>query len=145
MVIFGPHQIIIYIIYLVRLVLAGILGAVIGIERQHEHKPAGMRTLALVSLGSALFMIISEELSRQGMADMTRMPAQIITGIGFLGAGSIIRSGESVKGLTTAASIWVVAGIGMAAGGGLYVIALTSTLFTYFILEIITRISKKKE
>lgn len=108
---------------LVRLLLAAGLGAAVGFERQLHERDAGMRTHLLVSLGSALFTIISAygftEFAHVRW-DPTRIAAQVVTGIGFLGAGAIIREGLSVRGLTTAATLWVVAAIGMGAGAGYY-------------------------
>jgi putative Mg2+ transporter-C (MgtC) family protein len=113
---------------LLRLALAAVLGGVIGIERELREREAGLRTHLLVSLGSALFTIVSAYgfhaflASGQSVvrADPTRIAAQIVTGIGFLGAGAIIRQGASVRGLTTAATLWVVAAVGMACGAGYY-------------------------
>ena len=125
-----------------RLGLAGILGGAIGVERELRDREAGIRTHLLVSLGSALFTLVSaygfHEFLTSGdavvRADPTRIAAQIVTGIGFLGAGAIIREGLSVRGLTTAATLWVVAAIGMACGAGWYGPALVTTLFTLLAL-----------
>jgi putative Mg2+ transporter-C (MgtC) family protein len=125
-----------------RLGLAGVLGGAIGVERELRDREAGIRTHLLVSLGSALFTLVSaygfHEFLASGdavvRADPTRIAAQIVTGIGFLGAGAIIREGLSVRGLTTAATLWVVAAIGMACGAGWYVPALVTTLFTILAL-----------
>jgi putative Mg2+ transporter-C (MgtC) family protein len=114
-----------------RLLIAAVLGAVIGIEREIHDHPAGIRTHLLVSLGSALFTVLSIVgfPSADGTAtDPSRVAAQIVTGIGFLGAGAIIKYGPSVRGLTTAASLWAAAGIGMAAGAGWPVLALATTV-----------------
>src|SRR2546430_13381915 len=119
-----------------RLVVAAGLGAAIGLERELREREAGIRTHLLVSLGSALFTIVSaygfHEFLTSGAsvvrADPTRIAAQIVTGIGFLGAGAIIREGLSVRGLTTAATLWVVAAIGMACGAGWYWAALVTEL-----------------
>ena len=121
---------------LLRLALAAALGAAIGLEREIREREAGLRTHLLVSLGSALFTITSAYgfhaflASGSGVvrADPTRIAAQIVTGIGFLGAGAIIRQGLSVRGLTTAATLWVVAAIGLAAGAGYYSAALVTTV-----------------
>jgi len=127
-----------------RLFAAFFLGAIIGLEREVRGKEAGFRTNSLVSLGSALFMLISLEVFEvyQGLTqiDPGRIAAQVVTGIGFLGAGAIIRSTEKIKGLTTAASIWVTAGIGMACGMGMYVPALLTTFFALLILLVFTKI-----
>src|SRR5437763_11331172 len=102
-----------------RLVLAAALGGAIGLEREYRHKPAGLRTNMLIALGSALFAVLSIQLgAAAGSPD--RVAAQVVTGIGFLGAGAILRSGQNVHGLTTAATIWVNSAIGMAAGVGAY-------------------------
>jgi putative Mg2+ transporter-C (MgtC) family protein len=119
-----------------RLALAAALGAAIGLERELREREAGLRTHLLVSLGSALFTIVSAYgfhaflASGQSVvrADPTRIAAQIVTGIGFLGAGAIIRQGLSVRGLTTAATLWVVAAIGLAAGAGYYSGAVIATV-----------------
>jgi putative Mg2+ transporter-C (MgtC) family protein len=104
-----------------RLILAAVLGAIVGIEREIHHKPAGLRTNMFICIGSALFTILSDELAgKYGIGDHTRIAAQIIPGIGFLGAGAILRERGTVVGLTTAATIFVVASMGMAIGGGLY-------------------------
>jgi putative Mg2+ transporter-C (MgtC) family protein len=121
---------------LARLVVAGILGGAIGAERELRERDAGLRTHLLVGVGSALFTIVSAYAwadfnfsARNGVTyDPTRIAAQIVTGIGFLGAGAIIRQGLSVRGLTTAASLWVVAAIGMAAGAGYYSGAIVATI-----------------
>ena len=121
---------------LLRLVLAAALGAAIGIERELRQKAAGLRTNILIALGSALFTVVSLELAQVG-GTPDRIAAQIVTGIGFLGAGSILRSGRSVHGMTTAATIWVNAAVGMAAGAGLYMIASVSTVITLIVLVIL--------
>ena len=110
-----------------RLLLAAILGALIGLEREIHDHPAGMRTHLLVSLGSAGFTALSIYAFPSPGADPARVAAQIVTGIGFLGAGAILKQGVTIHGLTTAASLWVVAAVGMAAGAGAWVTALTIT------------------
>ena len=116
-----------------RLALAAALGGAIGLEREYRHKPAGLRTNMLIALGSALFSILSVELgAAAGSPD--RIAAQVVTGIGFLGAGAILRSGENVHGLTTAATIWVNAAIGMAAGLGSYAVAVVAAAITLVVL-----------
>jgi putative Mg2+ transporter-C (MgtC) family protein len=127
---------------LLRLALAAFLGALIGVERELRDRQAGLRTHLLVALGSALFTIVSaygfEDFLRSGQsvvrADPTRIAAQIVTGIGFLGAGAIIRQGASVRGLTTAATLWVVAAVGLASGAGYYSGAVITTLLVLFAL-----------
>src|SRR5207253_6592361 len=121
---------------LLRLALAAVLGGLIGVERELREREAGLRTHLLVAVGSALFTIVSaygfKEFLTSGAnvvrADPTRIAAQIVTGIGFLGAGAIIRQGLAVRGLTTAATLWVVAAIGMASGAGYYSAAVITTV-----------------
>jgi putative Mg2+ transporter-C (MgtC) family protein len=120
---------------LLRLALAAVLGGLIGVERELREREAGLRTHLLVALGSALFTIVGaygfNDFLNTGAsvvrADPTRIAAQIVTGIGFLGAGAIIRQGLAVRGLTTAATLWVVAAIGMASGAGYYSAAVITT------------------
>ena len=121
---------------LVRIILAGVLGGAIGAEREIREREAGLRTHMLVAVGAALFTIVSAYAWRDfqfsaasGVTfDPTRIAAQVVTGIGFLGAGAIIRQGLSIRGLTTAASLWVVAAIGMASGAGYYSAAVITTV-----------------
>ncbi len=103
------------------------LGAVVGIERESHRQPAGLRTHMLVTVGAALFTIVSAYGFSGELADPTRIAAQIVTGIGFIGAGAILHYRGNVKGLTTAASLWVMAAVGMATGAGLYVVAFAAT------------------
>jgi putative Mg2+ transporter-C (MgtC) family protein len=112
---------------LIRLTFAAVLGGIIGLERQLRHKPAGLRTNLFICFGSALFTVVSDLLGSGLGGDRTRVAAQIIPGIGFIGAGSILHARGSVTGLTTAATLFVVAAVGMAAGGGLYLTAVFST------------------
>jgi putative Mg2+ transporter-C (MgtC) family protein len=120
---------------IVRLLVAAILGGMVGLERQLKHRPAGLRTNMFICIGSALFTILSDALAAEHTGDHTRVAAQIIAGIGFIGAGSILhRKGELVSGLTTAATLFVVASIGMAVGGGLYLTATFATLIILFAL-----------
>lgn len=109
-----------------RLVLAAFLGGLIGLEREVKHKPAGLRTNMFICFGSAMFTILSFRFGET--ADPTRIAAQIIPGIGFIGAGAILREGGSVTGLTTAATMFVVASVGMAVGGGEYLPAIFATM-----------------
>jgi putative Mg2+ transporter-C (MgtC) family protein len=111
-----------------RLLLGAVLGALIGLEREFHDHPAGMRTHLLVSVGSASFTILSLEAFGAPGADPGRIAAQIVSGIGFLGAGAILKEGATIRGLTTAASLWAVAAVGMAAGAGAWVVALTVTV-----------------
>ena len=128
-----------------RLVLSAIVGGLIGIEREANNRPAGLRTHILVTLGSALIMLISthgfNNLAYPG--DPGRMAAQVVSGIGFLGAGTILRTGNSIRGLTTAASIWVCGGIGLAIGGGYYVGGLTTAAIVLFSLMSLGVLEKK--
>lgn len=130
----------------IRLITAMFLGGLIGFERERLGKEAGIRTYALVCLGSALVMVVSVEIHRifHGTAevDPSRIAAQVVTGIGFIGAGAIIRSAEKIRGLTTAAGIWTAAGIGLACGVGLYVPAVLATVFALVILVIFSKIDK---
>ena len=132
-----------------RLFLAGILGAVIGLEREYRSKEAGFRTHFLVSLGSALIMIVSQYgfegvLGENGIGlDPSRVAAQVVSGIGFIGAGTIIIQRQFVRGLTTAAGIWATSGIGLAIGGGLYGVGIVATTFTLLGLELLSIIFRK--
>ena len=112
---------------ILRLILAAVLGGAIGLEREFRHKPAGLRTNMFICFGCAMFTVMSDQLAGGFGGDHTRVAAQIIPGIGFIGAGSILHARGSVTGLTTAATIFVVASIGMAAGGGLYITAVFAT------------------
>jgi putative Mg2+ transporter-C (MgtC) family protein len=114
--------------FAVRLLLAAILGAAIGLEREIHDHPAGMRTHLLVAMGSAAFTVLSISAFPAPGSDPARVAAQIVTGIGFLGAGAILKEGVSIHGLTTAASLWVAAALGMAAGAGAWVTAVTITV-----------------
>jgi putative Mg2+ transporter-C (MgtC) family protein len=130
--------------FAMRLLLAGSLGAIIGLDREYRAKEAGFRTHFLVCLGSALFMIISQ----YGFADIVkanganydgaRVAAQIVSGIGFLGAGTIIFHKQFIRGLTTAAGMWATAGIGMAIGGGMYFLGVAATILVLIGLEVLT-------
>jgi putative Mg2+ transporter-C (MgtC) family protein len=120
-----------------RLIVAAFLGGSIGLEREMKRKPAGLRTNMFICFGSAMFTILSEELASQWPGDHTRIAAQIIPGIGFIGAGSILHSRGSVSGLTTAATLFVVAGVGMAVGGGLYVPAMFATIVLLLALHVL--------
>src|SRR5947199_2963780 len=103
--------------FMLRLLLAAGLGAAIGLEREYRQKPAGLRTNILIALGSALFTTVSIAIASAG-GTPDRIAAQIVTGVGFLGGGAILRSGKSVHGMTTAATIWVNAAVGLACGAG---------------------------
>ena len=119
---------------LLRLALAAILGGMIGVERELRDREAGLRTHLLVAVGAALFTIAGAYGFGSSGVDPTRVAAQVVTGVGFLGAGAIIRQGLSVRGLTTAASLWLVAAIGMASGAGYWEGALIATLGALLVL-----------
>jgi putative Mg2+ transporter-C (MgtC) family protein len=120
-----------------RLLLATVLGGIIGFQRERVNKPAGLRTHMLICLGSALFTVVSV-LGFTGNVDPARIAAGVVTGIGFIGAGVIFRGmrGDKVMGITTAASIWVTAAVGIAAGAGLYIIASAVAIVTLLVLMI---------
>ncbi|MBN2260627.1 MAG: MgtC/SapB family protein [Clostridiales bacterium] len=123
-----------------KLVFAAFSGGIIGFERESKNRPAGLRTHALVSIGAVLVMIIPFGIIADGNNvlpfDVTRLGAQVISGIGFLGAGTIIRNGNSVKGLTTAASLWVAAIIGLTIGAEIYFISFLATAIVIFVLQV---------
>lgn len=129
----------------VNLVVAALLSAVIGLERELRQQDAGLRTHMLVGLGAALFASVGIALG----SDPTRIAAQVVSGIGFLGAGAIFRSGETIRGLTTAAGLWLVAAIGVAAGSGLLQMAVIATFvglaILYGLAPLVDRISEKPE
>ncbi|MBZ5548935.1 MAG: MgtC/SapB family protein [Acidobacteriia bacterium] len=126
---------------LTRLVVAAILGGIIGLERQLRHKPAGLRTNMFICFGAAMFTVLSRQLAGTE-ADSARIAAQIIPGIGFIGAGSILHSRGSVTGLTTAATLFVVASVGMAVGGGLYLTACFATAIILIALALLGRLER---
>ena len=118
-----------------KLVLAGVLGGLIGLEREAKHRPAGIRTNMFICIGAAMFTLLSDQLAVLHVGDHTRIAAQIIPGIGFIGAGCILHArADLVTGITTASTLFVVASIGMAVGGGLYWIAIFATLLGIGIL-----------
>jgi putative Mg2+ transporter-C (MgtC) family protein len=139
----SPEQIVL------RLVMAAILGGLVGLERERLEWAAGMRTHALVSLGSALFMVVSifgfsDILAEQHVIlDPSRVAAQVASGIGFIGAGTIILRREIVKGLTTAASIWAVAAVGLAVGGGMFLASVAATVLALAILVLAKPVKKR--
>ncbi len=137
---------------LISIVLAVVFGAAIGLEREKSRKAAGLRTNVLICLGAAVFTIMSREMAGGINASPARIAAQIVTGVGFLGAGAIIRDRGGVYGLTTAATIWLVASIGMSCGAGAYLLAFLVTIITVAVLfglggleQTIKRISAKNE
>ncbi len=130
-----------------RLLLATALGAIIGFEREAKNKPAGVRTHALVCLGACVFTLVSMSFGSFANVDPSRVAAGIVTGIGFLGAGAIFRSETRIRGLTTAADLWVVSAIGLAVALGEYITAVTTALIVFFILysaRIVNLKEKKK-
>lgn len=136
-----------YLSMIIRLVLACLLGGIIGFEREHVHRPAGFRTHILVCVGSALVMITSEfiyaKYSSSVNVDPARLGAQVISGIGFLGAGTIIKAGLTVKGLTTAASLWAVSCVGIALGIGFYAGAVIATIIIFLTLLVMKKMQRK--
>lgn len=139
----------------IRLIVAAFLGGLIGLERESHGKDAGVRTYALVCLGSALVMVVSVQVYEQfrniATVDPSRIAAQVVSGVGFLGAGAIIRfpqgggqqgNREAVKGLTTAAGIWAASGIGLACGLGLYHSAVITTILTLIILVVFSKLDR---
>lgn len=128
---------------IMRLLVAALLGGAIGLERQLRHKPAGLRTNLFICFGAAMYTVLSGELAGSLGGDHTRVAAQIIPGIGFIGAGSILHARGSVVGLTTAATLFVVASVGMAAGGGLYLTAVFATVMILIALALLGRLERK--
>lgn len=134
--------------FILRLFIAGILGSIIGLDREYRAKEAGYRTHFLVSLGSALIMIVSQHgfseiLDTPGVnLDPSRIASQVVTGIGFIGAGTIILHKQIVRGLTTAAGIWATSGIGLAIGAGMYELGISATVLTLIGLEVLSFLFK---
>ncbi|MGE6596737.1 MgtC/SapB family protein [Bacillus proteolyticus] len=137
-----------HIDFIMRIGVAGLLGAMIGIEREIRSKEAGLKTHFLVAVGSALIMVVSKYafsdiIFEDHMSlDPSRIAAQVVSGVGFLGAGTIIIQKQAVKGLTTAAGLWATAGIGLAIGAGMYVVGIGATILVLIGLEIVSRIFK---
>ena len=133
-------------VVLLRLTISTVIGGVIGFEREIRDHPAGFRTHILISIGSTLLMLLSiyipQTYQQFQNGDPSRIAAQVVTGIGFLGAGAILRLGVNVRGLTTAASIWVVAGIGLAIGGGMYLAAVAAAVLTLLALVFLDVVKK---
>lgn len=128
-----------------RLLLAALCGAVVGYEREQRDRPAGLRTFMLVSTGAALFGIVSIIGFPAGGADFFdngRVAAQVVAGVGFLGAAAIIRDARGVVGVTTAAGVWLMAAVGLAAGAGMYLIAVVATVLTFAILTVVRRMER---
>ncbi|PGR77895.1 MgtC/SapB family protein [Bacillus cereus] len=134
--------------FIIRIGVAGLLGAMIGIEREIRSKEAGLKTHFLVAVGSALIMVVSKYafsdivFEEHMSLDPSRIAAQVVSGVGFLGAGTIIIQKQAVKGLTTAAGLWATAGIGLAIGAGMYVVGIGTTILVLIGLEIVSRIFK---
>ncbi len=134
-----------YIEITVKLLIIMVLSALIGFDREMRHKPAGIKTHILVGMGSAVFMMVSiymyQAFAGKVQVDPGRIAAQVVTGIGFLGAGTIIQSQGSVLGLTTAASLWTVSGIGLAVGCGMYYLAIISTVIVMIVFLVTNRLA----
>jgi putative Mg2+ transporter-C (MgtC) family protein len=128
---------------MVRLLLAAVLGGAIGLERELRHRPAGLRTNLFICFGSALYTILSFKLAGEFSGDHTRIAAQIIPGIGFIGAGSIIHARSGITGLTSAATLFVVASIGMACGGGLYAPAVFAAVIILLSLVLLGNVEER--
>src|SRR5688572_27421702 len=125
-----------------RLCLSALLGGILGLEREWRHKDAGLRTNILIAMGSTLFTVMSIDLSAGSGGDSTRLASGIVTGIGFLGAGAIMRTGAGIKGLTTAAMIWVNAAVGVAVGGGEYRVAIIATVVAVVVLVLLDPVER---
>jgi putative Mg2+ transporter-C (MgtC) family protein len=125
-----------------RLLLAALFGGLLGLEREWRHKEAGLRTNILIAVGAAAFTLMSIELTDARTGDPSRVAAQIVTGVGFLGAGAIMRTNGGIQGLTTAATIWVNAAVGIACGGGEYHLAFIATGVTLAVLLVLHPIEK---
>jgi putative Mg2+ transporter-C (MgtC) family protein len=127
---------------MIRLLLSAILGGLIGAEREHRNKSVGLRTLILISLGSCLFTIVSVLIDENSQ---DRIASTVVTGIGFLGAGAIFKGDFGVKGLTTAATVWVVAAIGMAVGGGYYLASVVTVVMVLLVLYVLGYLQRLRE
>ncbi|GAB6090205.1 MgtC/SapB family protein [Spirochaeta dissipatitropha] len=143
---FGP-DLVFFLVAALRLILALLCGGLIGWERESNSQPAGLRTHMLICMGAALVMILSSAIARQFPveqgADPARIAAQVISGVGFIGGGAILRMRGGVKGITTAASLWVAAGLGLTVGAGLYLIAVLATLLILFTLRSLSRFENR--
>ncbi len=127
-----------------RLLLAALLGGVIGYVRERYGKAAGLRTHIMVCFGSTLFTLTSIYMAAQWPnVDPSRIASMVVSGIGFIGAGAILREGGSVRGLTTASSVWAVSAIGLSVGIGMYSAAITATLIAVIVLEVLSRVERK--
>ena len=128
--------------YIIRILLAAVVGGAIGLERAYHDKSAGFRTMILIATGSAFFMILSDVIG-DPINDNGRIAAALVSGVGFLGAGVIIKNGPDIKGLTTAASIWLVASLGMGVGAGLYELVFVVTGVILFVLWYLPPVERK--
>jgi len=133
---------------LLRIIVGAVLGAIVGLERERDDQPAGLRTHMILVIGATLAMVLSVNLgylfARPGTpADPARLAAQVISGIGFLGAGAILRYGYNVKGLTTATSLWTMAIVGLAVGAGYYLVAVVSTILILVVLTLLNILENK--
>ncbi|MGI6250230.1 MAG: MgtC/SapB family protein [Anaerolineaceae bacterium] len=128
---------------LLRLLVASVLGGLIGYERERDAQPAGLRTHMILVMGSCLAMILSVNIGLEYGSDPTRIAAQVIPGVGFLGAGAIMRYGFNVKGLTTATSLWSMAIVGLAIGYGYYVVGIVATLLMLFMLTMVNFVENR--
>ena len=126
-----------------RLAAALVAGGIIGYERERDSQPAGLRTHMILALGAALVMILSVNIGIKYGSDPSRLAAQVVSGIGFLGAGAILRFGFNVKGLTTASTLWTIAMVGMAIGYGYYLVSLFAVVITIIVLTLVERFEKK--
>jgi putative Mg2+ transporter-C (MgtC) family protein len=127
-----------------RLMVAALLGAILGVEREWHHRAAGLRTNTLIALGSAVYTLIAIQMAPPG-TDASRIPSTIVNGVGFLGGGAILRNNGNIQGLTTAATIWVNAAIGMAAGSGHFTIALSGTATALVVLTVLKRVEQRMD
>ena len=132
-------------VFLVRVGIAAACGWIIGVERERHHKPAGFRTNILICAGAAMYMVVGQLIASKSASgvDPTRIAAQVVTGIGFLGAGNIIQSGGRVTGLTSAATIWVVAAIGIVSGAGFPILALIASVMVIATLTLLWPVEKR--
>lgn len=130
---------------LVRILISFVVGALVGLEREMNNQPAGLRTHILISIGSTLVMLISIFITQvyDSPGDPGRIAAQVVSGIGFLGAGAILKFGADIKGLTTAASIWAMAAVGLAVGAGMYSISLIGVTVIFFALTVMNLLEKR--
>lgn len=134
--------------FIIRILLAAVLGGIVGFERERQHQPTGLRTLMILTIGSALAMMVSSSVAIQfrelgASGDPGHIAAQVVTGVGFLGAGAILHYGVNVKGLTTATSLWTMAIIGLAVGSGYYLFGIFTTLLVLVILVILNIVEKR--